>query len=153
MVCGGLQDNGSWCTPAATNMTYGISFKDAFNVGGGDGMHAAFVRRPYAAGQLAERRHRAPGFDNDGTPVDRPGAAGGETSARQARAIAGIGPLRSLFRRTTRKPFTPAANVVFRSDDRGVTWKAISPDLTAHIDRDKLEMMGAPVGPRALVAA
>src|ERR1051325_417267 len=42
LVCGGLQDNGSWCTPSATNVSYGISFKDAFNVGGGDGMHAQF---------------------------------------------------------------------------------------------------------------
>ena len=42
LVCGGLQDNGSWCTPTATNMSYGISFKEAFNVGGGDGMHAIF---------------------------------------------------------------------------------------------------------------
>src|ERR1700722_20323399 len=42
-VCGGLQDNGSWCTSVATNLTYGVSFKDAYNVGGGDGMHAVFA--------------------------------------------------------------------------------------------------------------
>src|SRR5258708_39923901 len=29
------------------------------------------------------------------------------------------------------------ANVVFRSDDRGVSWKAISRDLTANEDREK----------------
>jgi hypothetical protein len=48
------------------------------------------------------------------------------------------------------KTIYTGADAVFRSDDRGVTWKPISPDLTAHIDRDKLEMMGAPVGPKAL---
>ena len=37
------------------------------------------------------------------------------------------------------------ANILFRSSDRGVSWKAISPDLTAHVDRDALEMMGARV--------
>ena len=42
LVCGGLQDNGSWCTPTATNMGYGVSFKEAFNIGGGDGMQAVF---------------------------------------------------------------------------------------------------------------
>ena len=43
VVCGGLQDNGSWCTPSATSLSYGISFKEAFNIGGGDGMYATFV--------------------------------------------------------------------------------------------------------------
>ena len=42
------------------------------------------------------------------------------------------------------------ANRVFRSADRGVTWKAISPDLTAAIDRTKLEMMGQRVTDRTL---
>ena len=42
LVCGGLQDNGSWCTPSATRMDYGIAFKDAFNVGAGDGMQTRF---------------------------------------------------------------------------------------------------------------
>ena len=40
--------------------------------------------------------------------------------------------------------------MVFRSADRGVTWKAISPDLTANVDRESLQMMGAPVPERAL---
>ncbi len=42
------------------------------------------------------------------------------------------------------------SNIVFRSPDRGVTWKAISPDLTAHVDRETLSMMGAPVPQGAL---
>jgi photosystem II stability/assembly factor-like uncharacterized protein len=35
-----------------------------------------------------------------------------------------------------------AANKVFRTDDRGNTWKVISPDLTRQIDRNKLPVMG-----------
>ncbi len=42
------------------------------------------------------------------------------------------------------------SNVLFRSADRGVTWTTISGDLTAHVDRDTLEMMGARVPPDAL---
>src|SRR5439155_27291527 len=42
------------------------------------------------------------------------------------------------------------SHMVFRSNDRGVTWKAISPDLTASVDRDALQMMGGPVTERAL---
>jgi hypothetical protein len=35
-----------------------------------------------------------------------------------------------------------AANKLFRSDDRGNSWKAISGDLTRQLDRDKLPVMG-----------
>lgn len=34
------------------------------------------------------------------------------------------------------------ANIVFRTDDRGNSWRAISPDLSRGIDRNKLEIMG-----------
>ncbi len=35
-----------------------------------------------------------------------------------------------------------AANRLFRSEDRGNTWTAVSPDLTRQLDRDKLKVMG-----------
>ena len=38
-VCGGTQDNGMWCTKSAVRNRNGISNRDAFSVGGGDGMH------------------------------------------------------------------------------------------------------------------
>lgn len=34
------------------------------------------------------------------------------------------------------------ANKVFRTDDRGNSWKVISPDLTRQIDRNQIEVMG-----------
>ncbi len=34
------------------------------------------------------------------------------------------------------------AQILFQSDDRGNTWKAISPDLTRNLDRNKLKVMG-----------
>lgn len=148
-VCGGLQDNGSWCTPTATNMSYGISFKDAYNVGGGDGMHAVF----------ADDRTLLVSSQNGST-----GRLDLDTMERQS-----IGPVQPEEKPQPGKPgyrwywtaplivsahdsktIYTGADTVFRSEDRGVTWKPISPDLTAHIDRDKLEMMGAPVGPRTL---
>src|SRR4029077_9360222 len=42
------------------------------------------------------------------------------------------------------------SHMVFRSTDRGVTWRAFSPDLTANLDRESLQMMGARVPERAL---
>jgi hypothetical protein len=43
-----------------------------------------------------------------------------------------------------------AANVLFRSDDRGDNWTLISPDLTRQIDRNKLPVMGKVWGPDAV---
>jgi len=40
-VCGGLQDNGSWCGPSRTRSRQGITNADWFNVGGGDGFFTA----------------------------------------------------------------------------------------------------------------
>jgi photosystem II stability/assembly factor-like uncharacterized protein len=148
-VCGGLQDNGSWCTPSATNMTYGVSFKDAYNVGGGDGMHAAF----------ADDRTLLVSSQNGSTQrIDM------DTMEHQT-----IGPVQPEEKPQPGKPgyrwywtsplivsahdskiIYTGADAVFRSADRGVTWKPISPDLTAHIDREKLAMMGAPVPATAL---
>jgi photosystem II stability/assembly factor-like uncharacterized protein len=41
-VCGGLQDNGSWCGPSAVrNSTSGIMNADWYRIGGGDGFYTA----------------------------------------------------------------------------------------------------------------
>ena len=40
-VCGGLQDNGTWCGPSRTRNRLGITNSDWFNVGGGDGFYSA----------------------------------------------------------------------------------------------------------------
>jgi hypothetical protein len=40
-VCGGLQDNGSWCGPSRAKNRAGISNSDWYNVGGGDGFYSA----------------------------------------------------------------------------------------------------------------
>ncbi len=38
-MCGGLQDNGSWCGPSATRSTLGILNSQWFRIGGGDGFY------------------------------------------------------------------------------------------------------------------
>jgi photosystem II stability/assembly factor-like uncharacterized protein len=40
-VCGGLQDNGSWCGPSQVRTTNGILNSDWYRVGGGDGFYTA----------------------------------------------------------------------------------------------------------------
>src|SRR5262249_7893406 len=41
-------------------------------------------------------------------------------------------------------------NMLFRSTDKGASWTPISPDLTANVDRESLEMMGGKVPKDAL---
>ena len=149
LICGGLQDNGSWCTPSATHVSYGISFKEAFNVGGGDGMHAIFEdeRTLLVSSQngsavrvdldTMQRQSIAPV-----TPPERPGS--GQTAYRWYWTTPMVV---SHFNPNT---IYTGAQQVFRSDDRGVSWRTISPDLTANIDRETLAMMGGPVPPHAL---
>jgi hypothetical protein len=43
-----------------------------------------------------------------------------------------------------------AAQRLFRSDNRGDSWKAVSPDLTRRIDRNTLKVMGKVWGPDAV---
>ena len=95
LVCGGLQDNGSWCTPSASNISYGISFKDAFNIGGGDGMQAVFDgddRTVLVSSQNGNtyRLYLDSMERQQIAPVEPPGPP----SARPLRLIAGIGPAR-----------------------------------------------------------
>ena len=40
-VCGGLQDNGSWCGPSAVRNSSGIVNTDWYRIGGGDGFYTA----------------------------------------------------------------------------------------------------------------
>jgi len=39
IVCGGLQDNGSWCGPSASRSVNGILNSDWYRIGGGDGFY------------------------------------------------------------------------------------------------------------------
>jgi photosystem II stability/assembly factor-like uncharacterized protein len=149
LVCGGLQDNGSWCTPSATRQAHGISFKDAFNVGGGDGMYALFDGDDHTL-LVSSQNGNTGRVDLDNMerqaiqPVDPPNAprpAGGYRWYWTAPLIVSAFDPDVIY---------TGANVLFRSPDRGRSWQAISPDLTAAIDRDSLEMMGGPVPLHAL---
>ena len=140
-ICGGLQDNGEWCVPSAVRDRNGISAGDAWNVGGGDGFYVKFdpsdwnwvyaesqdgnmARVNLTTMQRQPMRPAGPYRWNWDTPI----------------AVSSADP----------KVVYTGANVLFRSPDRGVTWTAISPDLTSQIDPESLEIMGRPNPPDAL---
>ena len=152
MICGGLQDNGHWCLPSATRNRTGIANRDGFNIGSGDGFYTHIdptdARTAYIESQEG-RAHRVDLATLERQPIApvarRPGP--GRPSASRERwnwntpmVMSGFDP----------KVLYIGSHMVFRSADRGTTWTAISPDLTANVNRESLQMMGGPVPERAL---
>ena len=67
-----------------------------------------------------------------------------------SRRCASTGSRRSSSARTAPRGSTSASSRLFRSDDRGNTWKPISPDLTRQTDRNTLPVMGRIWSPEAV---
>ena len=149
-VCGGLQDNGSWCVPSATRSRDGITNHDVYNVGGGDGFNAEIDPNDHTILFLEWQGGRI--YRLDLTTMHR----------QQLRPMPKAKPeddddgyrwnWNTPIVMSTRDPATiyVGSNHVHRSTDRGVTWEEISPDLTSAIDRDELEIMGRKVTDEAL---
>ena len=145
-VYGGTQDNFTLGGPARTRSLHGLMNQDWFVVQGGDGFHCKVdpsdpntVYGTLQYGVLA-RYDRKTGERVQIQP--QPGA--GEPPLRwnwdSPLAISPFSPKRLYF----------AANILYKSNDRGDSWKAISPDLTQQLDRNTLSIMGKVWGPDAI---
>ncbi|SPE34079.1 hypothetical protein SBA3_2090016 [Candidatus Sulfopaludibacter sp. SbA3] len=147
LVCGGLQDNGNWCTPSASRISHGISFKDAFNIGGGDGMQSVFEGDDHTL-LVSSQNGSTVRLDLDNMEAQTIGPVPASERGQPGYRWYWTTPL--IVSAFNADVIYTGANLVFRSQDRGMSWQAISGDLTANIDRDKLTMMGAPIPPHAL---
>lgn len=144
-VYGGTQDNNTWGGPSRTTSSGGITNEDWFLVVGGDGYKAQvdptnpnIVYAMWQYGNLV-RYDRKSGEVYYIQPQPEKGEAlrwNWDT------------PLQLSQHSPTRLYI--CANKVFRSDDRGQSWKVISPDLTRQIDRNKLPVMGKIWSPEAV---
>ncbi|MGB5256508.1 MAG: hypothetical protein WBN44_04580 [Woeseiaceae bacterium] len=137
-VCGGTQDNNSLCAPSRTSVIHGITNSDWTMILGGDGYEPQFdpddpniIYTQYQYGGLAryDRRTQERVFI-------APHPASGEKQYKWNWNT----PLLVSPHKGTRIYY--AAEKLFESNDRGDTWRAISPDLTRQLDRNKLEVMG-----------
>jgi photosystem II stability/assembly factor-like uncharacterized protein len=137
-VYGGTQDNFSLGGPSRTATSQGIRNEDWYVTQGGDGFRS--VPDPKDPNIVyAESQHGG---------LVRFDKRTGETLDIQPQAKGGMDPLRLNWdsplivspHDSNRLYF--AAQYVFRSDDRGNSWKTISGDLTRKIDRNKLPVMG-----------
>lgn len=137
-VCGGTQDNNSLCAPSRTDVIHGITNADWTIVIGGDGYKPQIdptdtntIYAQYQYGGLARYDKRTKELISI-TPHP-------ESGEKQYKWNWNT-PLLISPHKSTRLFY--AAEKVFQSDDRGENWKAISPDLTRKMDRNKLEVMG-----------
>jgi photosystem II stability/assembly factor-like uncharacterized protein len=137
-LCGGLQDNYTWCGPSAVRSRNGIVNDDWFQIQGGDGFEAVIdpsdPNTIYAESQ-----------DGNIVRVDR------RTNERKTiRPLPGRGEPNLRWNWNTAIHISPhtssmiyvGANRVFRSTDRGQSWQAISADLTQNADRETMSLMG-----------
>jgi len=136
-VYGGTQDNNSIGAPSRTISDLGIINDDCFVTQPGDGFESQIdPENPNIV--YSQMQHGG---------LVRYDKISGETIGIQPQPPAGEAyrwnwnaPLIISPHSPTRLYF--AANKLFRSDDRGDTWKVISADLTRQIDRNKLLVMG-----------
>ncbi|NNK63744.1 MAG: hypothetical protein HKO98_11130, partial [Gemmatimonadetes bacterium] len=147
-VYGGTQDNGSWGGPVGTRFSDGVANEDWLYTAGGDGFFSRVdpvdTDIVYAESQYGglsrldratgERRRIQPWQpqDPDAEPYRWNWSAPLEISPHD--------PATLYF----------AANLVFRSPDRGDSWTVISPDLTRGLSRDSLPLQGRIQAPDAI---
>jgi photosystem II stability/assembly factor-like uncharacterized protein len=137
-VFGGTQDNSTMGGPSRTSTRRGADNGDWFLTQGGDGFYSRVDPSDpnivYSESQYAglTRFNLATGERVSITPFPEPGAP--------ALRWHWDAPLIISPHSTSRLYF--AAQQVFRSDDRGDSWTPVSDDLTAQIDRNRLQLMG-----------
>lgn len=137
-VYGGTQDNFTLGGPSRTLTVQGITNSDWFVTLGGDGFEPQvdpqdpnIIYSQYQYGGLVRFDKRS------GELIDiQPQPGKGEEPLRwnwdSALLLSPHSHTRLYF----------AAQRIFRSDDRGDSWRPISPDLTRRIDRNQLPVMG-----------
>jgi photosystem II stability/assembly factor-like uncharacterized protein len=137
-VYGGTQDNATQGGPSRTANIHGIRNSDWFITVFGDGFQPAVdpqdpdtIYSQWQYGGLV-RFNRKTGETVDIKPQPEKGGVPLRWNWDAALMISPHNSKRIYF----------GSQMLHRSDDRGDSWKVISPDLTRQIDRNKLKVMG-----------
>src|SRR5579872_2056763 len=138
-LCGGLQDNNSWCGPSATKTQRGPSNDEWITVSGGDGFYSRIDPTDsnivYAESQdgNVQRRDLRNGESRSIRPLED------NDKAPRYRFQWNSPILISSFDHNT---IYYGGNHLFKSTNRGDAWQRLGPDLTTGVDRDKLPILG-----------
>jgi len=137
-VFGGTQDNQSMGGPSRTLYSSGISNEDWFITTGGDGYETVvdptnpdIVYSQSQYGGLV-RYDRVSGEQIDIQPQEEPGEAAHRWNWDSPIIISPHSPSRLYY----------ACQRLYRSNDRGNSWTAVSPDLSRQIDPNTLPVFG-----------
>ena len=137
-VCAGTQDNLTQCGPSRNTYTDGITNADWWFVQFGDGFKAQIdpedaniIYAQYQYGGLA-RFDKVTGERLTITPQP-----GGDENAYKWNWNAPL-----IISPHDNHRLYYGSEKLFRSDDRGESWRVVSPDLTRQLDRNKLKVMG-----------
>jgi photosystem II stability/assembly factor-like uncharacterized protein len=136
-VCGGLQDNGSWCGPSRTAHDQGIANEDWFRVGGGDGFFTVIDPVDPDTIYVESQDGNVQRFDRrtNERRVIRPEPPAGEKYRFNWNSPIVLSP-------HDPKTVYYGGNRLFGSSDRGDTWTLVTPDLTGAQARDELPIFG-----------
>jgi photosystem II stability/assembly factor-like uncharacterized protein len=146
-IYGGTQDNNTQGGPSRTLSNHGIMNSDWFITNGGDGFEPQIdPTNPnivYGQAQYGwlVRYDKASGERVGIQPQPKKGEEAFRWNWDAPLLISPHNPARLYF----------AANVVFKSENRGDSWERISDDLTQEIDRNQLKVMGRVWEPEAVM--
>jgi photosystem II stability/assembly factor-like uncharacterized protein len=137
-ICGGMQDNYSWCGPSAVRGTAGIAGFTWQTMQGGDGF--VVLQDP-----TEFRTAFSESQDGNMVRIDR---VTGETISIRPQSNVGEPPIRwNWDTPLVMSPHDPkiiyaAGNKVFRSSNRGLNWETVGTDLTSNANREDIVTMG-----------
>ena len=136
-VYGGTQDNGSMAGPSRTPHRVGIRASEWIQTGGGDGFQSQVDPEDHNIVYSTSQNGAIRRLDKrTGISVDIRPAVEDDSASRwhwdTPFIISPHSPTRLYF----------AGNRLYRSDDRGDNWRAVSGDLTRQLDPDNQPVMG-----------
>jgi len=147
-LCGGLQDNGTWCGPSQTPGAPGTPKSEWQNMGGGDGFFAVpDLKTPELVynnlqGGVISLTNRRTGASWGVNPY--PGGIGssGQWMAPQKYRFNWNAPI--VLAPQDPKTVYYGGNVLFKTTNYGHSWEVISPDLTTN-DKSKQQSSGGKI--------
>ena len=135
-VYGGAQDNGSSGVPSRTENRAGIRTSDWLSTGGGDGYQSRVDPQDPDTVYACSQNIGCNRLDL------KTGVSASIHPSIATREIRSRWDLPFIISPHSHTRLYIAGNRLMRSDDRGGTWKFVSPDITRNIDRDTIPVMG-----------
>ena len=147
-LCGGLQDNGTWCGPNMVTSTEGIRKRDWVTISGGDGFEGVQnIAEPWIV--YSDSQGGQTYVTNLKTNTSRQNPPYPKDLSSTGSAIAGYKYRFNWNTPIVRSPHDPkkiymGGNVLFSTVNHGQSWSVMSPDLTTN-DKSKQQSSGGDI--------